>query len=402
MDWCVPSFITDSKGDEILIQEQQRISPVVYGVGFYFVLMATDCFKIGSLGSFLKVAAFIPAALLVIDIKKLRLQFHPVLIVQLLFWLLAVISLFYSVDTGMTITAVLTLTLNLLLVFSLGTARAYNERELLFIRRAMLWGGWMTILFMLLMSDFSAGGRLTLRLGESTQDQNYINGFFLYTFSYHFGRLLQNRENKQILPVALIFTLVLLTGSRGALLAFVLTALVHFWILFSNSRRRVRNTLLTVVIMVLLWILFDVVLSYMPESVSMRFSWDYIAEKGTTGRTIIWRTLLNHFSRDSIFKMLFGHGFGTCQIINTFRNYVAHNLYIDNLITLGIFGVALQLITQAMIVYRLIRHREYTLLAAYAGMIGMCMSLSLVSYKPIWNIMILTLAIDISRNKGIG
>lgn len=387
------------RGDESLIQEKQRISPVVYGIGFYFLILATDSFRIGSLGSLLKVVAFLPVALLLLDVKKLRLCFHPVLIVQMLFWLLAVLSLFYTINTQSSIFAVLTLTLNLALVFSLGTFKPYNERELQFLHRAMLWGGWFTIFLMLVMSDFSAGGRLTLRLGDSTQDQNYINGFFMYTFSHHFHRLLHKREKMHTIPVVLIIAIVLMTGSRGAVLALALTCITHFCILFSTTQHKARNFLLMIVVLVGMGIVFDVILSYMPESVSVRFSWDYLAEKGTTGRTRFWGTLLNHFSHDSIITMLFGHGYGTSQFLNTVNGNVAHNLYIDNLMTLGIVGTALQIITQGLVVSKLIKHKEHILLASYMGMIGMCMSLSLVSYKPIWNVMMLTLAIDLSQNK---
>lgn len=387
------------RGDESLIREQQRISPVVYGIGFYFLIMATDSFRIGTLGSLLKVVALIPLALLLFDLKKLRLCFHPVFIAQMLFWLLGVLSLFYSINTQKSIYAVLTLTLNLATVFSLGSFRTYNERELAFLRRAMLCGGWFTILLLLVMSDFSAGGRLTLRLGGNTQDQNYINGFFLYTFSYHFQRLLHKHEKMQTIPIVLIIAIVLMTGSRGALVAFALTGVTHFCILFSSAKHKVRNFLLMLVILIGIGIVFDVILSFMPENVAVRYSWDYLAEKGTTGRTRVWGSLLNHFSQDSIFTMLFGHGYGTSQFLNTVNGNVAHNLYIDNLMTLGVIGVALQLITQGLVAYTLLRHKEYTILATYAGMIGMCMSLSLVSYKPTWNVMMLTLAIDLSRNK---
>lgn len=382
-----------------MIHEKQRISPVVYGIGFYFLILATDSFRIGSLGSLLKVVAFLPMALLLFDIKKLRLCFHPILIVQMLFWLLAVLSLFYTVNTQKSIYAVLTLTLNLALVFSLGTFKPYNERELQFLHRAMLCGGWFTIFLLLVMSDFSAGGRLTLRLGDSTQDQNYINGFFMYTFSYHFQRLLHRHEKTHAIPVVLILAIVLMTGSRGALVAFALTGVAHFCILFSITQHKARNFLLMVVMLIGMGIVFDAILSYMPESVSVRFSWDYLAEKGTTGRTRVWGSLLNHFSHDSIFTMLFGHGYGTSQFLNTVNGDVAHNLYIDNLITLGIVGTVLQIVIQGIVMYKLIKHKEYTLLSTYAGMIGMCMSLSLISYKPIWNVMMLTLAIDLSPYK---
>lgn len=381
-----------------MIRERKRMKPVVYGLCLYFVLSATDCFRIGSLGSFLKVISIIPGVLMLLDVKKLCLRIHPLFVVNYLLGLLAVASIFFSVDVGVTFRAVLTLCLNLLLVFSLGSFESYTKQEVEAMKQAMLWGGWITIILMLLLSDYTASGRLSLRLGESIQDQNYINGFFLYAFSHHAGCFFEKRKKQHLIPVVFIFVIVLMTGSRGALLAFMMTAFAHICISFRNSRHFLRNILLTVIVMLLAVALFDVVLSFLTEAVAVRYSWDYIAEKGT-GRTLIWSTLLEHFSQDSIGRMLFGHGFGTCRLVNTFKGYVAHNLYIDNLITLGIVGAVLQVISQFMVAWLLLKHREYGLFGAYIGMIGMCMSLSLVSYKPIWNVTLLTLAIDITRKE---
>ena len=57
---------------------------------------------------------------------------------------------------------------------------------------------------------------------------------------------------------------------------------------------------------------------------------------------------------------------------------------------------------QGSVAYILFKRRNYPLLGAYMGMIGMCMSLSLVAYKPIWNIMLLALAIDANCRKQPG
>lgn len=370
---------------------QQPIRPVVYGIGFYFLIAATDSFQIGTVGSLLKIVAFLPLILLLFDIRSLRLRFSPLLILQLLFWLLAVLSLFYSVSIDRTLSTVETLSLNLLLVICLGVLNAYNSRELQLMKTCMLLGGWLTILLMLIFSDYSAGGRLTLLLGNETQDQNYINGYFLFSFSHHCGELLLKKKKFHIIPTLLFLTIVLLTGSRGALLAFVAVFFAYICILFTNTEHKVRNILLVALLIALFFFLFDLVLKQMPESVAERFSWDYIAEKGSTGRTKIWRVLLHHYSTDSIPRMLFGHGYGTTTIVNPLGR-VAHNLYLDNLITLGIAGLLLQLFSQGAVLLILLKSKEYPLFCTYIGMVFMCFSLSLTAYKPLWNMMMLAFA----------
>ena len=78
-------------------------------------------------------------------------------------------------------------------------------------------------------------------------------------------------------------------------------------------------------------------------------------------------------------------------IVNQRNHLVAHNLYLDNLITLGIIGVTLQIITQACVLRELARQKATAVLGAYLGMIVLCLSLSLTAAKLIWNIVLLTL-----------
>ena len=377
-----------------MAQSQNRIRPVVYGLAVYFLLSATDCFNIGSVGSLLKVLALAPAMLAVFDLRNLQLRFHPLLKVQLLFWLLAVGSIFYSVSVDRTVSADLTLTMNLALVFLLGLMEQYNEAELEFLKKAMLWGSWVTVGLILVFSSISSDGRLSLQLGESTQDQNYINGYFLYAFSYHCGQFLHRGNRKHLVPAVVLLVVLLMTGSRGALLAFFMAGFFHICVFFASSRNALRNILIVVGLLLTVGALFNLILSQLPPSLAERFTWEYTVEKGTVGRSRIWKYLWNHFSDSSIFRMLFGNGYGTTSAVNQMNHLVAHNLYLDNLITLGIVGMLLQLVTQGIVAWILFRCKEYTLLGTYVGMIVMCLSLSLTAYKPLWNVMLLTIAID--------
>lgn len=383
----------------VITKPNTRIRPVVYAAGFYFLIAATDSFRIGAIGSLLKIVAFLPLCFLLFDINKLRIRFSAILVLQLMFWLLSAASIFFSIDADRTFSSFASLTLNLLLVVCLGAMEQYSEAEFDFLIKSLLLGGWVTVLLMLLFSGFSDNGRITLLLGQENKDQNYINGYFLFAFSYHTHRMLVQKSRNHIFPTVFLIVVVLLTGSRGALLAFFVTMFTHICVLFGKSEHRMRNIVILAVVILLVLLTMNAVLAYMPESVSERFSWTYITEKGLTGRTRIWRFLLNHYADDSIPRMLFGHGYGTTSLINTMNGRVAHNLYIDNLMTLGLVGVLLQVATQTSVVFILLKQKQYPLLGAYMGMICMCMSLSLVAYKPIWNIMLLTLALGATKRK---
>lgn len=381
-----------------LVSNNYRIRPVTYGLAFYLLLGALDALSISAVGSALKIAAFIPLGLLLIELKNLRVHFHRLLVLQLCFWLLAMISLFGSISVDRTFDSVKSLSLNLLLVLSLGALFPFNDKELDLLQKAMLWGCWLQIALTLLFADISAAGRLTLRFGESTQDQNNNNTFFLYAFSYHCYHLLCKKERIHSIPVLVIFAMVLISGSRGALLAFAMTFFFHIYIYFKNSAHALRSILIIAIVMVVVAIAFDLILAQMPESVSVRYSWEYLEEKGTTGRSKVWAYLWEQYSNSSMFRILFGHGYGTTSIVNQLNHRVAHNLYLDNLITLGLLGTILQVMSQGVVVWVFYKRRKYALLGAYIGMIGMCMSLSLTACKPLWNMILIALAIDCNES----
>lgn len=380
---------------------ERRIRPVTYGLAFYLLICVLDVVSIPMVGSFLKIAAFVPLSLMLLSLRELRLRMHILLVLQVCFWLLALSSLFYTISVERTMTADMILTLNLALVLVLGVLVPYNEREVNLLYKAMFLGCWLQILLTFIFADVSALGRLTLRFGESRQDHNNNNTFFLMAFSYHCYHLLCGRKRRHVLMLVLILGMVLLSGSRGALLAFAVTFFFHICVYFKNSPNMVRSIVIVVLLMIVAAIAFEVILSYLPEDVSVRFSWEYLEEKGTTGRSKTWIYLWRSFADSSMFRMLFGNGYGTTNIVNQLNHRVAHNLYLDNLITLGVFGMLLQMASQGVVVWIFAKRKQYVLLGTYLGMMVMCMSLSLTACKPLWNMMLLALAIDCNDVKRL-
>ena len=324
----------------------------------------------------------------------LRIRMHPLFVLQVLFWLLALISLFYSVSITDTLSSDITLTLNLVLVLVLGTMVPYNEKELNLLQKGLLWSCWLHIAFTLLFSDLSAAGRLTVRFGQSTQDQNNNNTFFIFAFSFHCYAFLSHKKKIHGFLALFLFALMLFSGSRGALVAYLAVFLFHLALPFRNSKHFFRNSLITGTVIIAGIGFYFLILSLMPESVSVRFSLDYLMEKGSTGRTEVWQYLLSQFKDYSLLRMLFGNGYGTTPVVNQLSQNVAHNLYIDNLITLGLVGVLLQIASQTAVLLIFLKKKKYALLGAYIGMIFMCFSLSLTACKPLWNIMLIALALD--------
>lgn len=371
--------------------DAEKLSPVAIFTGLYFALMATDCFSVAGIGSLLRIIAVIPLVLLVFEYKSLKIRINPAIALQLLFLIAAIVSVLYTADMALTKKGVVTLFLNLTLVLCLGSMKSYSEKEVRFLEKSLLIGSWLTAVLMLIFSGIS-DGRLTLKMGEYAQDANYINGYLLFAFAYHLDKFLKNGRIWHLAGVAFLLTLVLMTGSRGALLAFGLLALVRLWAYIRNNRGNLKKWLYLLVVLVFAVILLDAALMILPDEVSSRFDWGYMTSaKGTTGRIGTWKNLLQHYSNDDMGHILFGHGYGSTRAINTYNGNVAHNLYIDNLISLGMSGCILQILIQFSYGVMLNRRKDKYYIYVLAGLIGMCMSLSLTSYRPMWNLMLIAL-----------
>ena len=120
--------------------DRSRISPVTYGLAFYLILSALDALSIVYFASVSKILALVPLVLLIFSLKELRLRFHSLFFIQIAFWFLAMVSLFYTVAFDRSILACITLTLNLTMVVVFGVMVPYNQRELDLIQKAVLWG----------------------------------------------------------------------------------------------------------------------------------------------------------------------------------------------------------------------------------------------------------------------
>lgn len=367
--------------------DAKKIRPSTLFLGLYFVMMAADCFAAGSLGSLLRIFAIIPLLLLVPEFRNLRIKLPVTAIVQLAFWLLTVVSFFYTIDFDCTGKSVVTLSLNLALTICMGTMKSYSARELEYLKKSLVIGSWVTAMLMVALANLYEG-RLVLKLGESIQDANYVNGYLLFAFVYHLNSFLKDRKILHILAVMFFTVLILLSGSRGALLAFGMAAFFSLCKYVGGKSGRSGRWIYAIILLVFAIIIFDITLMAMPDHVAERFSWSYIVSpKGTTGRLSIWKNLLGHFSRDNFGRIMFGHGYGTTRLINTYNSFVAHNLYIDSLISTGIVGCLLQIVIQAGFLIIFSKNSEQDMLYVLVGIIGMCLSLSLTSYRPLWNLM---------------
>lgn len=357
----------------------------------YFICLPLDGMVLGSIGSPLKLIAIPPLALAVFCARKIRLNS---LIKSLLLYLAFVLlSCLWSINPSMSVSRCV----SIVLLFALTLSSAvfeYDDYDIFKLKRALLWSTRSTAMVMLLTSEFKYG-RFILG-GKIDEDPNYLCGFLFAGIIYIIQKII-NKEYRarDIVEFIIYAVLVLLTGSRGGLIAITVSAVAYF--LFgqeSESKNTIRN------IGILLLIIFLMVFSvnFLPAELQARFNLIEAVASGGTGRTDIWTRGIEIFRDSTLGRQLFGIGTGTITqvLIMTFygrtSGYVMHNIYLETLLELGIVGLFVYM--HWIITFLRTSYRQTDKFACFVmlGIAILALTTSLDTFKPYFNIMLLIIA----------
>ena len=234
-------------------------------------------------------------------------------------------------------------------------------------------------------SRFSTAGGV----GEST-DANITAATLILPFAIAVGRALraENRTERLLFGIAGALTGagIILTGSRGGMLAALVTLLV---LLFEHSERA-----RAVVAIVFLSALASLALVVAPTSLRK-----HISRSTSSGRTDIWRTALAACPT----YCWAGAGWGSFPTVyqdtlhtnpsakGLDRPFVAHDIWISAIIELGVAGLVALLIALGIVlrdILRVPRMRRGPPLAAFLGILVASTFLSTLSFKYFWLVMI--------------
>ncbi len=143
------------------------------------------------------------------------------------------------------------------------------------------------------------------------------------------------------LLMALLLIFIIQSSKRGAIIAGTFALLMYFYyqLIVIGKYKRISGYIVVPLIIVGLTI-FVYRESVSNELLMNRMS--SMIEGNTSGRDIIYRTLLNHwYDRDNVFNLLFGFGFAASLDI-TGGSY-AHNDWLELLSNFGLLGVLVYL-----------------------------------------------------------
>ena len=380
--------------------EKSRINASAICLGIYFMAMPFDSFRVFGIGSLTKVIMLLPIIAVLME-RNRYLYFGKLTKTLIVYAVYSAFSLIYSVDYNASSTSVKALLMNVIAILCVSALRReYDVKEVTFLKTALVIGGLGTILLTFLFPTTGTSGRLSLGIGGGTQDQNYINGYIVFAFTMFVIRIFTKKALYAI-PAFGIIVFVLFTGSRGALLAYFCIAIVVISYIMLARGKKIQRIILMVLLILFVYGSLDYLSALLPQSIALRFSRDYVVNHANTGRVELWRYFLTCYKESSFLRQLFGYGFGASGSLNhmggTFEGLRAHNLFIDHLVMGGIIGVILFIFMIYCYLRAAFRAKDLFLIGSYIGYIVMMMTLSLLSYKPIWNCMMMI--IIISRQK---
>lgn len=275
------------------------------------------------------------------------------------------------------------------IMFLFSTLDSYSEIEYSFLKNSIMFSGIVAIVTVLSNIDLSSGSRLVLNVGRY-MDPNYFSTGLVLITAVLIDNIFEKRKVKINITilVALLMTIIL-TGSRGGLLANIMVISVYIMFRKKIGFKSILLLFITVLSFLIVFIYFK---DYIPVTILNRFNISNIIKDEGSGRLNIWFNNLSYYKDTSIFRTFFGNGFSTFSY-TSYITYgvaqVAHSIYVQSLLEGGIFGLIVT-------VYLILSRMKYTYkererhLFIFASLVGVAIGGSFLDIhvsRFFWNIM---------------
>lgn len=276
----------------------------------------------------------------------------------------------------------------------------FSEEERESIITASIVGGFMMIVYLFLQGqiDLSDGGRMRLTEGN---DQNNFAALIFLPFVLCVLRMIRVRTKKRLIYCGLalvLLYLILMTGSRGALMAILFAVLV--FVLFSPGEKRLR---LIVIMIVAATLANFIVLPMLPENIQARLfdneSYTHTMNS-ENNRMAFWKCAFTEIYPKN---PIVGVGSGCVPIwLGKYFSYnrAMHNTYINMLCEYGLLGLPVFLRMLYSLFIKKKREGNPGEIALLAGICVIIFFLDAFAKKFFWNVIML-LMIDTTQINSV-
>lgn len=247
-----------------------------------------------------------------------------------------------------------------------------------------------------------SGGRMTLVFGGLMIDNNNlavsISICAMVAFYLFYKSSIPFMKAVWIISFFLITIAIFYTGSRGGLLAEIVGLALYIWKAGDGVKFR------TIFLGALAIILFGIIMQYfLAGGLASRFSIADVIASGGTGRTRIWGDALRSYWNDSIFRQLFGYGFGTFGKTQGmfWGHYTAsHNDFVGILIELGVVGGILFILIWINLFKLCITEKNWIALSLLAVVFAGSLSIEMLIKKMLWLVWYFALVQHVKYQQG--
>ena len=274
----------------------------------------------------------------------------------------------------------------------------YNDYEQVFIKISTV----LALLVICYLVHISAigiqsDGRASITIFNVERDPNYVSLILLPGVAVLSKILFE--DNKLVLKIISI-GLILLTlfttlrmGTRGGVFSSILVLILSFLCYRKISFGKIAVALAVVA---LIYALFPIVLSTMPDWVADRFTKSAIENDSYGGRAYIWKQVISVWSNNqSFFITLFGFGTNSSMFV---LGRATHNFVLQYLIEGGIIAVVLLFVFIFSFSKRAIITKNYLPFVIFTSSFFMALSLSIAGIVDFWMNIALSFAL-FSSNK---
>lgn len=225
------------------------------------------------------------------------------------------------------------------MMFFFAAIDTYTNDEYRVLRKSVLFSGIVVIITTLWGLDLNSGTRFVLNIGRYMDPNYFATGFILITAILVDNIFKKINVKLSMVVLVLLFIIIVMTGSRGGLLA---NSIVILTLIAINKKHQFKKLLIIFSGVLVFGILFYSMKDLIPEWVLNRFTVNAMVSGGGSGRLTIWLSNLSYFENMPLLGLLFGNGFSTFSYISLITlgtPKVAHSIYIQSLIEGGLIGL---------------------------------------------------------------
>lgn len=360
-------------------------------ISLYFILVPFEDLLTSEAGTLAKyVAILIVASGLIITKGKIFFYRNTETYCMLLLMIISVLSIVWSTNRAITLHRLVAYLLLLSICLYVSTLD-FTTRDYRLIKQACILGGIFVVLYLVMSGKLFGSGMLRLEISDHSDPNNFAAQLLL-PLTCSFSSVFDSKKKWKILYVLLtcmfIFT-VLLTGSRGCLLACIIFCVVYF--VASGAYKKISILVGIILLFLLVWF---VVLPLLPDEITWRLftKESYLtSEASHNSRSSIWRIVIS----EVIPKMgIFGVGAGCSgEALVPYFGVIkgVHNTYLNMIVEYGVLGIPVFLFFLWSLMRKQIKKKKYFELSLVAAICVIIFFLDSFAKKFFWNAIMLVL-----------